>query len=62
MQHDDSLFTRNETLRTINDRRSVRTFTQDEVTEEEISVLLHAANAGSVGTQPAGVEVHHPAG
>ncbi len=36
---------RNDTLTTINARRSVRTFTRDEVTEEEITVLLHAANA-----------------
>jgi nitroreductase len=35
----------NETLKTINARHSVRTFTEDEVTEEEINVLLHAANA-----------------
>ncbi len=44
MQPDDSAFTRNDTLRTIKDRRSVRTFTKDPVTEEEIEVLLHAAN------------------
>ncbi len=45
MQPDDSVFLRNETLRTINDRHSVRTFTRDDVTDEEISILLRAANA-----------------
>jgi nitroreductase len=44
MMHDDSLLTRNETLRTIRERRSVRTFTRDEVSDEEIRLLLHAAN------------------
>src|SRR5512143_2192176 len=41
---DDSFFTRNDTLGTIKARRSVRTFTKDDVTDEEIRVLLHAAN------------------
>jgi nitroreductase len=45
MQHDDSLPISNETLRTINERHSVRTFTKDDVTEDEITVLLRAANA-----------------
>jgi nitroreductase len=45
MQPDDSVFLRNETLRTIKDRHSVRTFTRDDVTDEEISLLLQAANA-----------------
>jgi nitroreductase len=45
MLPDDSVFTRNDTLRTIKARRSVRTFTKDDVTDEEIRVLLHAANA-----------------
>jgi nitroreductase len=45
MLPDDSVFHRNETLRTIKDRHSVRTFTSDDVTDEEISVLLQAANA-----------------
>ena len=44
MLHDDSLFTRNETLKTIRERRSVRTFTRDEVSDEEIRFLLAAAN------------------
>ncbi len=41
---DDSFLVRNETLRTIRDRHSVRTFLKDDVTDEEISTLLHAAN------------------
>lgn len=45
MQPDDVLSMRNETLKTINDRHSVRTFTKDDVTEDEIKVLLHSANA-----------------
>jgi len=45
MLPDDSIFYRNETLRTIKDRRSVRTFTSDDVNDEELKVLLHAANA-----------------
>lgn len=35
----------NETLKTINERHSVRTFLREDVTEKEISVLLRAANA-----------------
>jgi nitroreductase len=45
MHHDDAVFMRNETLKTISDRHSVRSFAKDEVSEEEIRVLLHAANA-----------------
>jgi len=45
MLPDDSVFLRNETLRTIKARHSVRTFTRDDVSDEEISVLLQAANA-----------------
>jgi nitroreductase len=45
MLPDDSVLTRNETLKTIRDRHSVRSFTRDEVADEEIRVLLHAANA-----------------
>ena len=44
MQTDDAVFSRNETLMTIQARRSVRTFSRDEVTDEEIKVILHAAN------------------
>ncbi len=35
----------NETLKTINDRHSIRTFTDQHLTDEEIKTLLHAANA-----------------
>jgi nitroreductase len=45
MLPDDPALIRNETLKTIRDRHSVRTFTKDEVPDEEISALLHAANA-----------------
>jgi len=41
---DDSILVSNDTLRTIKDRHSVRTFTKDDVSDEEITVLLHAAN------------------
>lgn len=44
MIFDESVFSNNEALKAIKDRRSVRTFTKDAVTDEEISVLLHAAN------------------
>ncbi len=45
MLPDDTVLSRNDTLRTIRDRHSIRTFTSDDVNEEEIKVLLHAANA-----------------
>ena len=45
MQSDDVLSMRNETLQTINKRHSIRTFTKDDVTEDEITILLNAANA-----------------
>jgi nitroreductase len=41
---DDSVFIRNDTLGTIKARRSVRTFTKDDVSDEEVRVLLQAAN------------------
>jgi nitroreductase len=43
-QHDSDLMV-NETLRTISNRHSVRMFTADAVTEQEIQTLLQAANA-----------------
>src|ERR1700690_2799823 len=45
MLPDDSVFSRNDTLKTISNRHSVRSFTSDDVNDEEIKVLLHAANA-----------------
>jgi nitroreductase len=45
MQPDDILSARNETLKTINERHSVRTFIDQDVTDDEINILLHAANA-----------------
>ncbi len=44
MLPDDPAFIRNDTLRTIMERHSVRTFTRDEVADEDIKVLLQAAN------------------
>ncbi len=44
MLPDDSVLTRNETLKTIRGRHSVRTFLKDDVTDDEIAALLHAAN------------------
>jgi len=40
----DSVFSRNHTLTTIKDRHSVRTFLKNDITDEEINILLHAAN------------------
>ncbi len=39
MLPDDSFFLRNETLRTIKDRHSVRTFTRNDVRDEALSLL-----------------------
>jgi nitroreductase len=44
MQTDTSAFDRNETLGVIRARRSVRTFTKDDVPPEEVEHLLRAAN------------------
>ena len=47
MQDHPSFFTWtwNDTLSAIAARRSVRTFTGDDIADQEIKVLLHAANA-----------------
>jgi nitroreductase len=45
MPPDDSVSRRNETLETIKVRHSVRSFTRDDVTDDEITLLLQAANA-----------------
>jgi nitroreductase len=45
MLSDETVFSLNETLRSIRDRHSVRSFTSEEVTDDEVKVLLHAANA-----------------
>jgi nitroreductase len=45
MEHDETGVIHNETLKTISERHSVRTFLRDDVTEGEINMLLHAANA-----------------
>jgi nitroreductase len=41
---EESVFARNDSLRTIKARRSIRTFTKEDVSDEHIAVLLHAAN------------------
>ncbi len=45
MKTDQSSVIHNETLKNINERHSVRTFLADEVSDEQVSILLHAANA-----------------
>jgi nitroreductase len=45
MPPDDAVSRRNETLETIKVRHSVRSFTKDDVTDDEITLLLQAANA-----------------
>ncbi len=45
MEHDDALLSGNATLKTIKARHSVRAFTRDEVSDDEIKILVHAANA-----------------
>lgn len=45
MQPEDILALRNETLKTISSRHSVRTFTRDDVADDQIEVLLRAGNA-----------------
>lgn len=44
MQPDEAVFSINETLKTIKMRRSVRAFAREEVTQEQIRILLQAAN------------------
>lgn len=45
MAHDDPGFAVNETLKTIKNRRSIRTFAKEELSDGQISILLKAANA-----------------
>lgn len=45
MLPDDALLDKNDALKNIQSRHSVRTFLKDDVTAGEIAVLLHAANA-----------------
>lgn len=44
MIHDDEVFTKNDTMRTIRARRSVRNYAKDVVSEEQVQALLQAAN------------------
>lgn len=40
MQHDNTVFEQNETMRTIKARRSVRSYAKDEVTDGQVKALL----------------------
>jgi nitroreductase len=44
MQTEDSIFPLNDTIKTIKARRSIRTFTKDSVSDDQVQVLLQAAN------------------
>jgi nitroreductase len=44
MHHDDDILSSNEALKTIKARRSVRTYTKDDVSDDQVKVLLQAAN------------------
>lgn len=44
MSSDDSIFSRNETLGVIKERRSIRSFTKDDISDEQIDILLRAGN------------------
>jgi nitroreductase len=45
MHMNDSLFATNETLKTIKGRRSIRSFAKEDIPDEQIGILLQAANA-----------------
>ena len=44
MTSDDSIFSLNETLGVIKERRSIRSFSKDEISDEQIRILLQAGN------------------
>jgi nitroreductase len=44
MKTDESIFSLNETLGVIKERRSIRSFTKDDISDEQIRILLQAAN------------------
>jgi nitroreductase len=44
MQPDESIYSINETLKTIKERHSIRVFSKDEITDEQIRILLQSAN------------------
>ncbi len=44
MKPDEMIFSTNETLKTIKARRSIRTFAKEEISDEQIRILLQAAN------------------
>jgi len=44
MQPDEMIFPLNETLKTIKERRSIRAFAKEEISDQQIRILLQAAN------------------
>ena len=44
MQPDETIFPINETLKTIKERRSIRAFAKEEISDKQIRILLQAAN------------------
>ncbi len=44
MQPDKTIFSINETLKTIKERRSIRSFAREEISDQQIQILLQAAN------------------
>jgi nitroreductase len=44
MKTNDAVFSMNETLKTIKERRSIRSFSKDDIPDERIGMLLQAAN------------------
>src|SRR5208283_678947 len=44
MEQSESIFTMNETLKTIKSRRSIRSFAKEDISDETIGMLLQAAN------------------
>jgi len=44
MDLNESVFTQNETLRNIKDRRSIRSFTDEPISDDDISAILQSAN------------------
>ena len=44
MKQNEFYFSMNETLNSIKDRRSIRSFTKEDVSNEQIDILLQAAN------------------
>jgi nitroreductase len=45
MEFDENIFSLNETLKTIKERRSIRAFAKDDLSDGQVNILLQAANA-----------------